>query len=173
MYERVTMPRTFSLATALPLLLLPASAHPEPPAAPITSPRLMIETMRQAGRGYLAATEDGGRAELTIEPRLQEAAEDVLRSFQIPYGAAVVLSVPDGRVLALVGHSAADPRLGPAELALRPWAPAASVFKVVSTTALLASGGVSAATRTCYHGGVSAVLPDNLVDSPLLDSRCG
>ena len=61
----------------------------------------------------------------------------MLRTFQIPYAGAVVISVPDGRVLAMVGRSAADPRLGAAELALRPWAPAASVFKVVSATALV------------------------------------
>src|SRR5262249_27461575 len=42
---------------------------------------------------------------------------------------------------------------------------------VVSATALLESG-VSGATRICYHGGVSAVLADNLVDLPSLDRRC-
>ena len=81
------------------------------------------------------------------------------------------MSVKDGRVLALVGRSAVDPRLGPAELALRPWAPAASVFKVVSATALVA-GGLSGSARACYHGGVSAILPENLMDLPRLDRRC-
>ena len=95
----------------------------------------------------------------------------MLRAFQIPYAGAVVISIPDGRVLAMVGRSAADPRLGPAELALHPWAPAASVFKVVSAAALVESG-LSGATRTCYHGGVSAILPDNLVDIPAIDERC-
>ena len=59
----------------------------------------------------------------------------------------------------MVGRSAADPRLGAEELALQPWAPAASVFKVVSAAALVAEGGVSGATRTCYHGGVSVDPP--------------
>jgi penicillin-binding protein A len=75
-------------------------------------------------------------------------------------------------VLAMVGRSAADPRLGAEELALHPWAPAASVFKVVSAAALVETGGISGATRTCYHGGVSAVLADNLVDMPAIDGRC-
>ena len=82
-----------------------------------------------------------------------------------------MVSVPDGRVLAMVGQSAADPRLGPSELALRPWAPAASVFKVVSAAALV-ENGVMGSTRTCYHGGVSAILADNLVDLPAIDRRC-
>jgi cell division protein FtsI/penicillin-binding protein 2 len=84
----------------------------------------------------------------------------------------VVVSIPDGRVLAMVGRSAAEPRLGPRELALSAWAPAASVFKVVSAAALVSEGGVSSATRICYHGGVSAILPDNLVDLPLVDRSC-
>ena len=102
---------------------------------------------------------------------MQQSTENLLRAFQIPFGAAVVVSVPDGRVLALVGQSAADPRLGPSELALRAWAPAASVFKVISAAALV-ENGVMGSTRTCYHGGVSSILADNLVDLPAIDRRC-
>jgi cell division protein FtsI/penicillin-binding protein 2 len=43
---------------------------------------------------------------------------------------------------------------------------------VVSAAALVSVGGLSGATRTCYHGGVSSVLPDNLVDIPAIDGRC-
>src|SRR6516165_10031211 len=118
MYERVTMLHTSRLAVALgslaALVATPARAD---------EPVVRIETLHRTGRAYRAALAGGGHAELTLDPRLQEAADDVLRSFQIPYGAAVVLSVPDGRVLALVGRSAADPTLGVEELALRPWAP--------------------------------------------------
>jgi peptidoglycan glycosyltransferase len=133
---------------------------------------LRMETLQRVGDGYFVATADGGRAELTLDPRMQEATDDVLRVFAIPYAGAVVLSIPDGRVLAMVGRSAADPRLGAEDLALHPWAPAASVFKVVSASALVEVGGVSGATRTCYHGGVSSILPDNLIDIPRIDGRC-
>ncbi len=129
------------------------------------------ETIRLVNGRYVADLTTGGHAELTLDPRLQASTEDVLKAFQIPYAGAVVVSIPDGRVLALVGHSAADPRLGAQQLALRPWAPSASVFKVVSATALVESG-VSGGTRVCYHGGVSAVLPDNLIDIPSIDRRC-
>jgi peptidoglycan glycosyltransferase len=120
---------------------------------------------------YLAPLEGGGEAVLTLQPRLQEAAEEVLAAYDLPFGAAVVLSVPDGRVLALAARSTVDPSLGPAELALRPWAPAASVFKMVSAAALVSEGGLTAASRVCYHGGVSSVVADNLVDLPKVD-RC-
>jgi len=168
MYDRVPMPRTSS-SIVFALVTLACLASRE---ARADEPTIRLETMHLAPQGYVATTGDGARVELTLDPRLQEAADDVLRSFQIPFGAAVVVSVPDGRVLAMVGRSAADPRLGAEELALRAWAPAASVFKVVSATALLANGGVTGGTRVCYHDGVSAVLPDNLLDLPLRDRRC-
>jgi penicillin-binding protein A len=164
MYDFVIMPHTFGLATVATLLAV---------STPVFAQSVSVkpETIRLAGRHYVADLTEGGHAELTLDPRLQTSTDEVLRAFQIPYGAAVVVSIPDGRVLAMVGRSAADPRLGAADLALRPWAPAASVFKVISATALVESG-VSGATRTCYHGGVSAVLLDNLVDIPAIDHRC-
>ena len=131
-----------------------------------------LDTLHREGHTYLVSSVDGGRAELTLDPQLQQATEEVVRSFQVPYAGAVVLSIADGRVLAMVGRSAVDPDLGVAELALRPWAPAASIFKVVSAAALVAEGGLSSASKACYHGGVSSVLADNLVDLPLLDRRC-
>jgi penicillin-binding protein A len=164
MYDGVIMSHTSTLVTVATLLAT---------SAPVFGQSVSVkpETIRLAGRHYVADLVEGGRAELTLDPRLQTSTDDVLRAFQIPYGGVVVVSIPDGRVLAMVGRSAADPRLGAAELALRPWAPAASVFKVVSATALVESG-ITGATRTCYHGGVSAVLPDNLVDMPAIDHRC-
>jgi len=178
MYERVIMPRTSALVATL---LLATAFSPDLGAenarrhagatAEGAAPVLRAETIRLAGRRYVAELSDGGRAELTLEPRLQQSTESVLRNFQIPFAAAVVVSVPDGRVLALVGQSAADPRLGAADLALRAWAPAASVFKVVSATALV-ENGVMGSARTCYHGGVSSILADNLVDLPAIDRRC-
>jgi cell division protein FtsI/penicillin-binding protein 2 len=179
MYDRVIMFRTsnqirlmVALASLWPLAASAQSVIGIDARPGHAGPAIRLETMQRVGDAYFAATADGGRAELTIDPGMQEATDEVLRVFGIPYAGAVVLSIPDGRVLAMVGRSAADPRLGAQELALSPWAPAASVFKVVSASALVELGGVSGATRTCYHGGVSAVLPDNLIDLPRIDGRC-
>lgn len=166
MYDGVTMSRTSSLLAVAVLVATTTAA-----GAAFGQVTIRPGTIRLVDGRYLADLDDGGRAQLTLEPHLQESIDDVLRRFRVPYGAAVVVSVRDGRVLAMVGHSAVDPRLGAPDLALRAWAPAASVFKVVSATALV-ERGISAATRTCYHGGVSAVLPDNLADLPNLDRRC-
>jgi cell division protein FtsI/penicillin-binding protein 2 len=83
----------------------------------------------------------------------------------------VLVSVDDGRVLALAGRHRDAPAANDARLATSAWAPAASVFKLVTTAALLGEG-VTPATRVCYHGGVHSVEADNLEDHPELDQRC-
>jgi peptidoglycan glycosyltransferase len=167
MYDGETMTSLFCLLVAATALLAPALAH-----AQARPPTLQLETLRRDGRTYLVDAEDGARVQLTLDPRLQEPIEDVLRTFQIPYAGAVAISIPDGRVLAMVGRSTAHPNLGPRELALGAWAPAASVFKVVSAAALVSVGGLSGATRTCFHGGASSIALDNLIDIPRIDRRC-
>jgi cell division protein FtsI/penicillin-binding protein 2 len=158
------------------------AAHAEPGgdahAPRVTTGRLAssrhvrLDTMARVGDTFTARLEGGAQADLTIDPRLQGAAEETFQTFQIPYAAAVVISIPDGRVLALAAHSSASPELGIEELALHPWAPSASVFKIVSAAALLTEGSVTTTSRTCYHGGVSSILADNLVDIPRIDRAC-
>lgn len=177
MYERVDMFRTsqvnarvlstYAAAAASGAVL--ATAFPAQAQRP--APQVRMETMTLDGDRYVAELDGGGAAELTLEPALQQAAEQTLREHNVPFGAAVAISIPDGRVLAMAGHAALDPNLGTADLTLRPWAPAASVFKVVAAAALVESK-LGAESRVCYHGGVSAVTLENLLDVPRLDKRC-
>ena len=131
-----------------------------------------METAALRGSHFVADLEGGGLAQLTLHPALQKSVEEALASHHLPFAAAAVISIPDGKVLVLAGYSKADPTLDAATLALRPWAPAASVFKVVSASALLQDGHVDPETRVCYHAGVSSVLRDNLVDMPGIDHSC-
>ncbi len=179
---------TFVLApTALVLAVTPgakaehreAASVPEARASTKVSdvlrqsrPEVDLDTLTREGPHYMARLRSGGTARLTLDTGLQKEAESIFDSYNIPFGAAVVVSVADGRVLALAGRSRVDASLGPAELALRPWAPAASVFKVISAAALVSEAGLGAGTRICYHGGVSSLLPPNLLDLPALDTRC-
>jgi penicillin-binding protein A len=135
-------------------------------------PLVALETLSREGDHYLAELDGGGIAQLTLNPALQKSVDDALASHHLPFAAAAVVSIPDGKVLALSGYSRVDPSLDAATLALRPWAPAASVFKVVAASALLQEGHLDPLTRVCYHGGVSAVLRDNLVDMPAIDRSC-
>ena len=101
----------------------------------------------------------------TQEPTLQETADQILADSRVPYGAIVVVRVPDARVLAMAARSHAEPELGPEELALAPWAPAASIFKLVTAAALLDGRNYSPELRTCFHGGMHAIDRGNLIDT--------
>jgi cell division protein FtsI/penicillin-binding protein 2 len=113
---------------------------------------------------------DNARADLTLDPALQPLAEQLLVDADAARGAAVVMSVADGRILALAGRARLEKTNQPS-LALEAWAPAASVFKLVTTAALL-DKGVTPDTRVCYHGGVHSVEADNLERHPRLDRTC-
>jgi len=116
---------------------------------------------RDAGGRLIQPLDEGGRIELTLEPRLQDLAERLLARADAARGAAVMISVDDGRVLALAGRSRAEPERESLPLAIGDWAPAASVFKLATAAALL-ERGVPAGERVCYHGGLHSVEADNL-----------
>ena len=95
----------------------------------------------------LASLGNDWTAELTTDVRLQAIATTALNRARVPFGAVVVLDAKSGDVLAMADrydetHPSA-PKLskdGPPHLALRAVAPAASVFKIVTATALLENG---------------------------------
>jgi cell division protein FtsI/penicillin-binding protein 2 len=124
------------------------------------------------GNRLVQPLSDGGRVELTLDPGLQGAAEQLLRATDAPRAAAVVLDVSDGRVLALAGRTRTAPAQNDVSLPLSVWAPAASVFKLVTTAALL-DAGVRPDARVCYHGGVHSLEADNLAPARRRDDRCG
>src|SRR4051794_18594438 len=80
----------------------------------------------EAGR-MVQTLSDGSRVELTLDAELQRAAERLLGEADPVQGAAVLVSVDDGRVLAMAGRHRATPAANDVKLATTPWAPAASV----------------------------------------------
>jgi membrane peptidoglycan carboxypeptidase len=124
----------------------------------------------EGGHARVLASLEGDRtAVLTLDPGLQAHVERELRAYEVPYAALVALDPRDGRVLAYVSHSSANPDAG--DLALDPTPPAASVFKVV-TGAALVDAGQGADTRVCYGGGASRLIAADLEDSPGRDRQC-
>ncbi len=119
---------------------------------------------------YLVDLDHGRRAVLTLDPTIQAAADHALKRAKAPQGAIVVLA-PDGRILALAGRRDRGKKRD-FDLAMSVWAPAASVFKIVTASALVA-GGLSPDQKVCYHGGLRSVDASNLKDSPRRDNRCG
>lgn len=125
------------------------------------------------GTHYEALLKDGRRAVLTLDPDLQALAEKLLSEARAPRGAIVAMA-PDGRILALAGRRSEPAAKGTAEadwhLATDVWAPAASVFKLVTASALVAAG-VDPSDKVCFHGGLRSVQESNLRDDKR-DSRC-
>jgi len=158
-----------------------AAAAPAAPAIPIAELiDLDRRTLAADGAHFEAPLKDGRRAVLTLDPRLQALAEKLLAEARAPRGAIVAMA-PDGRILALAGRRSDPPAKGakdktPREatfdwrLATDVWAPAASVFKLVTASALVAAG-VDPGDKVCYHGGLRSVLESNLRDDKR-DSRC-
>lgn len=155
----------------------PAAAAPSQTGEPsdgVAAPAratMSLERMRLDQQRYVAELDDGAVAELTLDPRLQRLASDLLQQQNAPLGAVVMLSVEDGRILALAGRDASDGLRANPQLALKPWAPAASIFKIVTAAALL-SQGVTPDERVCYHGGVHALDASNLEHHARLDRSC-
>jgi cell division protein FtsI/penicillin-binding protein 2 len=146
----------------------------EKPATPISAPAAAVATAELnfdkvvlVGDHYEAPLADGRTAVLTLDPKLQKAAEQLLAEARAPRGAIVAMA-PDGRILALAGRRTEETKGGKDgksdwHLATDVWAPAASVFKLVTASALVA-GGLDPDEKVAYHGGIRSVVESNLRD---------
>ena len=150
-----------------------AASKPEPPAA--TPDTVDLDRITREGDVYVAPLADGRKATLTLDPTLQTLAEKLLNQSRAPR-AGIVVMTPDGRILALAGRRTEDPKGGRHNgifdwrLATEVWAPAASIFKLVTASALV-KAGVDPDGKVCYHGGKRSVLSHNLQDDKR-DRRC-
>jgi penicillin-binding protein A len=150
-------------AIAGPALVTPVET-PKPAQVDLT---LQLDKLTKNGDHYEAPLADGRIAVLTLDPVLQDAAEKLLDEARAPRGAIVAMA-PDGRILALAGHRTSDPKGGKGgtsdwHLATDVWAPAASIFKLVTASALVA-GGLDPDEKVAYHGGLRSVVESNLKD---------
>jgi cell division protein FtsI/penicillin-binding protein 2 len=148
---------------------------PKPPAVLIGDASLQgkveIDKLVREGEHLVAPLVGGGKAVLTLDPKLQAAAEKVLERAKAPLG-AIVVTATDGRVLAYAGRRNREPaNVRDFSLPAKVWAPAASIFKVVTSAALLAKG-VSPKAKVCYSGGIRSVDPHHLTDNPKRDQAC-
>jgi cell division protein FtsI/penicillin-binding protein 2 len=101
-----------------------------------------------AGRAT-AALASGKHATLTLNPDLQKRAERLLAAARPVAGAIVALDPKTGRILAWAERPPSDSE----SLLLQAKAPAASLFKIVTTAALLERTAVTLSTRICTTGG--------------------
>ncbi|WP_257460919.1 penicillin-binding transpeptidase domain-containing protein [Archangium lipolyticum] len=147
------------------------SREADPPIARLRSLAPKQDVLARAKRdaqGRLVVPGPNGNVPLTIDPTLQSQLKGLLEQYQVPYGAVVVLEPSTGRVLAMSEHSQAQPGLR--GLATRAVFPAASVFKIVTGSALL-EAGVTPMDETCFHGGKRRLSEKLLTDSER-DGQC-
>ncbi len=120
--------------------------------------------------GRVLAPLSGGRtAELTLDPAVQRAAVAVMKKYRVPEAGVVALEVKTGNVLAYASF-VADGQ--PFDVNARATAPAASVFKVVTSAALVEKAGLNEQTEQCYRGGKSRIEVDELKEDPEKDKWC-
>lgn len=117
----------------------------------------------------LAPLKDGQTAELTLDPAIQRVARAQMQKYRLPEGGVVVMDVKTGKLLAYASYVNEGEAF---DVNVRAGAPAASVFKVITGSALVEKGGLNSESEQCYHGGKSRILPDELVDDARRDKWC-
>jgi cell division protein FtsI/penicillin-binding protein 2 len=150
-----------------------ASAPLDAPAGNLPAHALLAELdLRHIGLdddGATALAEGHRVVRLTLDPDLQTAARSILSTYHLPEAAIVMLDPETGEVLAYASHvEHGEPR----DLCVEATAPAASIFKIVTASALVETAGLSPDTRQCYSGGEQRILSSDLVDDPLRDRWC-
>ena len=119
--------------------------------------------------GKLVVDTAAGKRTLTINPTLQKSVTELIKRYRIPFGAVTAMDPRTGKILAMAEYSEENPKLR--GLNLRAIYPAASVFKVVTGSALL-DAGVSPDETVCYHGGSRRIQKSLLKDDGRRDGRC-
>lgn len=128
----------------------PAAAEPQA-LADRRPPPVDLGRIRVEADQVTAPLRTGGTAVLTLRPGLQQTAERLLRDARPRAGAIVAADARSGRLLVWASLG-----LGSAGI-LGTRAPSASLFKIVTTAALLELDGVHPATRVCHSGGSSRI----------------
>lgn len=152
---------------AAPLARLTQKSAAE--AAPPSFDGLSLSDLTVLPRRVTAPLAGGRTAELTVDPDLQTSALAIMQRYQLPTTGAVLMEVKTGRILVYAS------RVGegqPYDVNVRALAPAASVFKVVTSAALIEGAGLSGSTEQCYRGGKSQILAEELLDDPKRDKWC-
>ena len=129
-------------------------------------PKVDMGKAARRGSHVIAPTADG-TAVLTVDPKLQRDVQTLLERSRAPEAAAVVIDVRTGRILAWASVDSKG-----RDMVTDPYAPSASVFKVITAAALIENRSVPANTRQCYVGGQRNVYLRDLRESGAGGATC-
>ena len=117
------------------------------PALAAAAPAPGVRALRIRGDAAFAQVgTSASPARLTVDPDLQRAAERLLERSGAPEAAIVASDIRTGRILAWASR-------GDRDYVVTPLAPSASLFKLVTASALLERNKVMPATSVCFTGG--------------------
>lgn len=152
MLRREWLAQTAALgASALGLAWSRPSVAQTLTASPPTEPlQLDLSTLTLDSAGARCRTTSGDLASLTLDPKIQQCADDLLRAAHPLTGAALLMDATTGRLLGFSHYIRGQQQV---DNPLTTAVPAASVFKLVTTAALLDGGRVEPRTRVCFSGG--------------------
>lgn len=149
-----------------------ASAPGAPAEDPAEGPDLTgldLQRLRLRPRRVTTPLSDGRTAELTLDPQLQRSAVSVMKKYRVPEAGAVLMEVKTGKLLVYASHVKTGKKFD-VNVSAEP--PAASIFKVITGSALVEHGGLNAATEQCYRGGRSGISAAELEEDPARDKWC-
>jgi peptidoglycan glycosyltransferase len=155
----------------MPLAKVSPSVEEMPPLPPAIPPMTGLDLTHIAldDEGASAPATGHRVARLTIDPELQRTAMGVMRSHQLPQASIVMTDPATGNVLVYASRAESGPlRDGCAEAT----APAASVFKIITGSALVQDAGLTPDTRECYSGGEHEISQLDLEENPQRDRWC-
>jgi membrane peptidoglycan carboxypeptidase len=141
-----------------------AVAPPSPKLAGLELAKLTI-----GDTNVTAPLPDKRVAVLTVDPALQKIADSVMSMHHVPEASVVLMDVQTGKILVYASHV----EKGPArDLCVEATAPAASVFKIITASALVEQAQLTADHRECYSGGEQRIVEKDLVSDPKRDRWC-
>ncbi len=132
--------------------------------------KLDLSRLKHKDGAVVAKSAEGNEVTTTLDPRLQRATGRLVARANPLAAAAVLIDARNGNVLALVERAHAGKSFG--SLLLRPSAPSASLFKLVTTAALLERGHVNPKLRVCTRGGQRRIERRHLEAPKLAGTRC-
>ncbi len=146
------------------------AAHRAPSRYALPAGEIDVQAASVMGKKLVQVTGDGTLIEFTLDPMLQRAAQNALEKYKVEYGALVAVRPSTGEVLALAEYARDRPNLR--HLALQAEGPAASIFKVISSAALLEYGALRPDDTICVHGGKRKLRTANLRPDARRDRKC-